>query len=84
MVSVISVIPLQQFLNDFKQADQNFFKSTQGNRKVKPIRLSKFKIRKSKETAIFTKGGLTETKNGQVGQHKNTAKVTAACEMSTR
>ena len=28
--------------------------------------------------------GPTETLNGQVGKHKTTAKVAAACEMSTR
>ena len=33
---------------------------------------------------ILVAGGHTETKNGQVGQHKTTAKVAAACEMSTR
>ena len=33
---------------------------------------------------ILVAGGPTETKNGQVGQHKTTAKVAAACEMSTR
>ena len=29
-------------------------------------------------------GGQSETLNGQVGKHKTTAKVAAACEMSTR
>ena len=29
-------------------------------------------------------GGHTETKNGQIRQHKTTAKVAAACGMSTR
>ena len=33
---------------------------------------------------ILVAGGHTETKNGQVGQHKTTAIVAAACEMSTR
>jgi len=28
--------------------------------------------------------GMPRQKNGQVGQHKTTAKVAAACEMSTR
>ncbi|MDE5123472.1 MAG: hypothetical protein O4965_26885 [Trichodesmium sp. St19_bin1] len=28
--------------------------------------------------------GLHQTKNGQVGQHKTTAKVVVACQMSTR
>ena len=31
---------------------------------------------------ILVPGGPTETKNGQVSQHKTTAKVAAACEMS--
>ncbi|MDE5117572.1 MAG: hypothetical protein O4860_10240 [Trichodesmium sp. St2_bin2_1] len=29
-------------------------------------------------------GGQSETKNGQVGQHKTTGKVAAACEVLTR
>ena len=33
---------------------------------------------------ILVAGGLTETKNGQVCQYKTTAKVAAACEVSTR
>mgnify|MGYP006248028473 CR=1 FL=1 len=33
---------------------------------------------------ILVAGGPTETKNGQVSQHKTTAKAAAACEMSTR
>ena len=33
---------------------------------------------------ILVAGGHTETKNGQVGQHRTTAKVAAACEMSNR
>ena len=48
----------------FYQAYQNFFKSTQGNRKGKPIRPPKFKRRMSLPTARFTKGGF------KVGQHK--------------
>ena len=32
---------------------------------------------------ILVAGGHAETKNGQVGQHKTTAKVAAACEMSS-
>ena len=31
---------------------------------------------------ILVVGGHTETKNGQVGQYKTTAKVVAACEIS--
>ena len=63
-LSQVSAIPLQQSLNDLNQAYQNFFKSTQGNRKGKPIRPPKFKSKKSKQTARFTKGGF------KVGQHK--------------
>jgi len=33
---------------------------------------------------ILVPGGDAEAKNGQVGKHKTTAKVAAACEMSTR
>ena len=32
---------------------------------------------------ILVAGGQSETENGQVGQHKTTVKVAAACEMST-
>ena len=63
-LSDVSNIPLQQSLNDLNQAYQNFFKSTKGQRKGRPIRPPKFKSRKSKQTARFTKGGF------KVGQHK--------------
>ncbi|NEQ77146.1 MAG: IS200/IS605 family element transposase accessory protein TnpB [Okeania sp. SIO2C9] len=63
-LSEVSAIPLQQSLNDLNQAYQNFFKSTKGQRKGRPIRPTKFKSRKSKQTARFTKGGF------KVGQHK--------------
>ena len=33
---------------------------------------------------MLVAGGQSETKNGQVGQHKTTDKVAAACEVSTR
>ena len=33
---------------------------------------------------ILVPGGDAEAKNGQVGKHKTTAKVAAACGMSTR
>ncbi len=55
---------MQQSLNDLNQAYQNFFKSTKGKRKGKPIKLPKFKSRKSRQTARFTKGGF------KVGLHK--------------
>ena len=60
----VSNIPLQQSLNDLNQAYQNFFKSTKGQRKGKPVKPPKFKSRKSKQTARFTRGGF------KVGQHK--------------
>ncbi len=63
-LSEVSAIPLQQSLNDLNQAYQNFFKSTKGERKGRPIKPPKFKNRKSKQTARFTKGGF------KVGQHK--------------
>ncbi|NEO55052.1 MAG: IS200/IS605 family element transposase accessory protein TnpB [Okeania sp. SIO3B5] len=63
-LSEVSAIPLQQSLNDLDQAYQNFFKSTKGQRKGKPIKPPKFKSRKSKQTARFTKGGF------KIGQHK--------------
>ncbi|WP_366558090.1 RNA-guided endonuclease TnpB family protein [Okeania sp. SIO3B5] len=63
-LSEVSNIPLQQSLNDLNQAYQNFFKSTKGKRKGRPIKPPKFKTRKSKQTARFRKGGF------KVGQHK--------------
>ena len=63
-LSEVSAIPLQQSLNDLNQAYQNFFTSTKGKRKGKPVKPPKFKSRKSKQTARFTKGGF------KVGQHK--------------
>ncbi len=53
-----------QSLNDLNQAYQNFFQSTKGNRKGKPVKPPKFKSRKSRQTSRFTKGGF------KVGQHK--------------
>ncbi|WP_367267953.1 hypothetical protein [Okeania sp. SIO2C9] len=53
-LSEVSAIPLQQSLNDLNQAYQNFFKSTKGQQKGRPIRPPKFKSRKSKQTARFT------------------------------
>ncbi|MGD1699631.1 RNA-guided endonuclease InsQ/TnpB family protein [Dapis sp. BLCC M229] len=63
-LSEVSAIPLQQSLNDLNQAYQNFFSSTKAKRKSRPIKPPKFKSRKSKQTARFTKGGF------KVGQHK--------------
>ncbi len=63
-LSEVSAIPLQQSLNDLNQAYQNFFQSTKGKRKGKPFKPPKFKSRKSRQTARFTKGGF------KVDQHK--------------
>ncbi|MDJ0520030.1 MAG: RNA-guided endonuclease TnpB family protein [Trichodesmium sp. MO_231.B1] len=72
-LSEVSAIPLQQSLNDLNQAYQNFFSSTKGKRKGRPVKppdcfvprnAPRFKSRKSKQTARFTKGGF------KVGQHK--------------
>ena len=63
-LSEVFAIPLQQSLNDLNQADKNFFRSTKGKSKGKPIKLPKFKSRKSRQTARFTKGGF------KLGQHK--------------
>ena len=56
-------LPLQQSLNHLNQAYQNFFKSTQGNRKGKPIRPPKFKRKILLLIARFKKAGF---KVGQV------------------
>ena len=63
-LSEVSAIPLQQSLNDLNQAYQNFFSSTKGKRKGRPVKPPKFKSKKSKQTARFTKGGF------KVGQDK--------------
>ncbi len=63
-LSKVSAIPLQQSLNDLNQAYQNFFNSTKGKRKGRAIKPPRFKTRKSRQTARFTKGGF------KVGQNK--------------
>ncbi|NES71249.1 MAG: hypothetical protein F6K24_41600 [Okeania sp. SIO2D1] len=47
-LSEVSVVPLQQSLNDLNQAYQNFFSSTKGQRKSQAIKPPKFKTRKSR------------------------------------
>uniref|UniRef100_UPI0034287EFD transposase n=1 Tax=Okeania sp. SIO2F4 TaxID=2607790 RepID=UPI0034287EFD len=47
-LSEVSVVPLQQSLNDLNQADQNFFSSTKCQRKGQAIKPPKFKTRKSR------------------------------------
>ena len=39
---------------------------------------------KIQQEIYLVAGGPTETLNGQVGKHKTTVKVAAACDMSTR
>ncbi|MGB3508020.1 MAG: transposase [Microcoleaceae cyanobacterium] len=55
----VSVVPLQQSLNDLHQAYQNFFSSVTGKRKGIKVKPPKFKKRKSKQTARFTLRGFT-------------------------
>ncbi len=55
-LSEVFAIPLQQSLNDLNQAYQNFFTSTRGQRKGKPIRPPKFKTRKSRANCKVYKG----------------------------
>ncbi len=57
-LSEVSVVPLQQSLNDLNQAYQNFFKSTKGKKKGRPVKPPKFKKRSSKQTARFTLRGF--------------------------
>ena len=59
----VSAIPLQQSLNDLNQAYQNFFKSCKGERKGQKVKPPRFKKRKSRQSARFTRGGF------KVGQH---------------
>jgi putative transposase len=57
-LSEVSNIPLQQSLNDLDQSYSNFFQSCKGERKGKKVRPPKFKKRKSKQSAKFTRGGF--------------------------
>lgn len=54
----VSAIPLQQSLNDLNKAYQNFFSSLTSKRKGIKVKSPKFKKRKSKQTARFTRGGF--------------------------
>ncbi|MEZ2339595.1 RNA-guided endonuclease InsQ/TnpB family protein [Microcoleus sp.] len=58
-LSEVSVVPLQQSLNDLEQAYSNFFASCKGNRKGQRVKPPKFKKRKSKQSARFTKTGFS-------------------------
>ncbi|NES08010.1 MAG: transposase, partial [Okeania sp. SIO2F4] len=57
-LSEVSVVPLQQSLNDLNQAYQNFFTSSKGKRKGRPVKPPKFKTRRSKQSARFTLRGF--------------------------
>jgi putative transposase len=54
----VSAIALQQTLNDLDVAYSNFFNSCKGQRKVKKVKPPKFKKRKSKQSARFTRNGF--------------------------
>ncbi len=58
-LSEVSVVPLQQSLNDLEQAYSNFFSSGNGKRKGQRVKPPKFKKRKSKQSARFTKTGFS-------------------------
>ena len=54
----VSSIPLQQSLQDLKTAFNNFFNSCKGKRKGKKVKPPKFKKRRSKQSARFTRNGF--------------------------
>ncbi|WP_322744300.1 RNA-guided endonuclease InsQ/TnpB family protein [Planktothrix mougeotii] len=58
-LSEVSVVPLQQSLNDLEQAYSNFFSSCKGNRKGQRVKPPRFKKRKSKQSARFVKTGFS-------------------------
>ena len=55
----VSSVALQQSLRNLNTAYQNFFNSIKGKRKGKKVNPPKFKSRKSKQTATFTKTGFS-------------------------
>ena len=59
----VSVVALQQSLNDLEQAYQNFFKSCKGERKGKPVRPPRFKKKSNQQSARFTKRGFKTDEN---------------------
>jgi len=62
----VSAIPLQQSINNLDQAYSNFFKSCTGKRKGKRVNPPRFKKRKSRQSAHFTRGGFKLRENGKV------------------
>ena len=57
-LSEVSVVPLQQSLNDLNLAYQNFFNSIQGKRKGKRVKPPRFKSKNSRQSARFTLRGF--------------------------
>jgi putative transposase len=62
----VSNIPLQQSISNLEQAYSNFFNSCKGKRKGKKINPPRFKKRKSRQSAHFTRGGFKLRENGKV------------------
>ena len=58
-LSQVSNIPLQQSLRDLNTAYQNFFKSSKGERKGKPVRPPRFKKKQSRQSARFARHGFS-------------------------
>ncbi len=55
----VSSVPLQQSLRHLKKAYQNFFDSIKGTRKGTKMKPPRFKSRKSKQSATFTKSAFS-------------------------
>ncbi|MDB9516840.1 RNA-guided endonuclease TnpB family protein [Roseofilum reptotaenium CS-1145] len=58
-LSQVSNIPLQQSLRDLNTAYQNFFKSSKGERKGKPVRPPRFKRKRARQSARFARHGFS-------------------------
>lgn len=59
----VAAIPLQQSLKDLETSFKNFFDSHKGKRKGKKVNSPKFKKRKSKQSARFTRQGFKINQN---------------------
>jgi putative transposase len=62
----VSAIPLQQSISNLEQAYSNFFSSVSGKRKGKKVNPPRFKKRKSRQLAHFTRSGFKLRENGKV------------------
>lgn len=62
----VSAIPLQQSISNLEQAYANFFNFCKGKRKGKKVNPPKFKKRKSRQSAHFTRGGFKLRENGKI------------------